>query len=211
MNLASPPPHSRPSPAPTRVCTPAPRLGRAARQRGRGLRGGQQAGRSQVGEGGLSRGDPSPRRNVPDSRTPVRPKCWPGLKFKMPTISLAHPPTPRGAALRSSKSTASAGPRAPRPRPRPRPRAPGAALLASLAWGQGATYGRRAAPGAAAPAPRPPRQACHLPQLRDASRAGLLRTRGPLLRRTFTRCIKTFQRKALSCLGFLGTIQRYEM
>ena len=82
-------------------------------------------------------------------------------------------------------------PRPPRaPASSPARARPGGARLPSLAWGQGAIYGRRALrapppppsprrnprrlPPPPALAPRPLRDACHLSQLHGAPRASLL-------------------------------------
>lgn len=116
---------------------------------------------------GLSRGAPPLARTSGTHGLPSAPKCCPGRKFKMPTKRLIYyyyfflPAGPRRAApvQVNCKCGAPRSAPAPRPRPRPRPRAPGAARLPSLAWGQGAIYGRRrgsgSPPGARSSSRRP--------------------------------------------------------
>lgn len=228
LNLVSLPPHNGPWPAPTRVCTPMPRRGSALGERGLGLRGRHQARSSQAG---VSRREPLRSHERPGLTDPhPPPKGCPSLKFKMPTISLISFPAeqccPRPSQLQALSPALRACP-APPPAPPPARAQRSAAPKPSVGPGRhlralrGSGRRRRRLPLAFQSrlllpppptlAPRGLRQACHLPQLRDAPRAVLLMKHGLLVMRTFKHYIKTFEMKALSCFSFLGTIKRYEM
>ncbi|XP_047680646.1 basic proline-rich protein-like [Prionailurus viverrinus] len=196
LNLASSPPHRRPSPAPTRVCAPVPRLGRAAGERGRGLRGGHQACRSQGPRPELT----SPRSGQEGRRRTLTPTPTPGPPEP------ERPPRQRSPAARTlpgrgAKVHCEARPAAPPevpgsrvPNPAARPRRSPARAPAGQGNAPPRRVARPAQPGPPAPSARPAARQVQLswpaasggPQAGAGSpRRGRERTPRAYLRRSF--------------------------